>query len=120
MSQPNDQTSPFVTVQFSYVDEFFEELKKNSDFIEPVMRVSKVFTRSQTLPIELVTLEACVLRDTPPIVQCIKLLRYCGEYMNGHKDPMADATMKRAEGFQKQVEAGAAELGLEVRAGIYK
>jgi hypothetical protein len=107
-------------VRFSAVDEFVEELKKTRINIEPVLRITKVFTQSQTTPLLHVSVEAAVLRDTPPIVQCIKFRHECGSTFTGHKDSTSEETMQRAESLQKEIEAGAAELGLEVRAGLYE
>jgi hypothetical protein len=119
MQQPNKQ-NPFVTVRFSAVDEYIDELKKNPDYVEPVLRITKVFRQSETLPLRSVSVVAGIVRDTPPILQLIKFEYPCGDILGNHKDSMSDSTMQRAEQIQKTIEDAAAELDLVVRAGLYE
>jgi hypothetical protein len=113
---PNDQ-SKFVTVQFSTVEEFLDELKADDPNIEPIIRLTKVFQSSQTLPIQHITVEAAILRDTPPIVQCIKMIAHCGDRYDSES---ASPSMKRAETIQGQIQDAAVRLNLEVRGGMYR
>jgi hypothetical protein len=107
-----------VTVHFSTVEEFLEEIRAGRPNIEPIVRATKMFEQSKQFPpLQYVSVVATALRHTPPIVQLIKLVRYCGDY---HGKGFSDGTIKKADAELTMIEQGAGELNLEVRAGIYK
>jgi hypothetical protein len=104
-----------ITVHFNDVGEFIDELKAGPPG-EKIVRVTRSFAQSQTLPITNVTILATALRDG----QIIRLSRYVGQYLGSHDGDEKRHVDTRAEKIMAEIEGAAKELGLEVRAGVYE
>jgi hypothetical protein len=108
-----------ITVRFNSEGEFIDELKAGPP-CEKIVRVTKSFELSQTLPIQNITVLATAVRDG----RVIRLSRYVGQrFANrfaNHEDEVSRRVDETAEKIMAEIEAAAKELGLEVRAGVYE
>ena len=112
---------PIVTVRFSDEGEFLEELKERGPNIDNMIRLTKSFEHSDTLPLQNVSVVATYLRDTPPVIQRIKLLRYCGQrYSVGGEDSVSRKVMKSADEIMTGITNKAHSWRFEVNAGVYE
>jgi hypothetical protein len=105
-----------MTVRFNSVQEFTAELRADPP---KVLRATKSFTQTDTLPIQHVSVIATYLNSAGQIV---RLDRYVGQCYAG-RVPETDidrAVMDRADKVIRELETLAQEFKIEVRAGVYE
>lgn len=109
-----------VRVLFNDPEEFIKELQLNRTHMRlPIVRLTQQFEQSGALPITHVRVLASYLFDQADYVHLVRLKRPCGEVMAGEPFDQTGAG-KRAAKVIAQVEAAAAELDLQVRAGEFQ
>lgn len=111
-------------ITFNQHNEFIEELKRDSQFIDrKIVRVTRQFRRAGGgLPFtEASILASYSIRVNPQSGndhsrQVISLNNYCGRYML--EDPHEEKVLKLADEIQGEIEAAAKKLNMEIRAGF--
>jgi len=104
-------------VKYNEVDEYLEELKKDSDtnmVYGQIVRVSNLFTATKLSPnIHHVVVVSTYQSDN----NIVRLEKYCGDVYRGDI-PENDTVLQRAEEIQKKIKTACKELKLEVRGGV--
>ena len=120
----NEQT---IKVWFSDAEEFVEELCKDPPNITKVLRLTKLFKHSESLPIQNVSVKATFVRhqwlsETVAVLERVELKSPCGQIHDygGKEDEVSVRVMARAQEIQDKIEKTAKSLGLDVRGGIYE
>jgi len=119
----NEQT---IKIWFSDPDEFTDELGKDPPNISKVLRLTKVFKHSETLPLQNVSVKATFMRhkwlsETVAVLERVELKSPCGQIHDyGREDEVSKRVLDLAERIQGKIETTAKSLGVEVRAGIYE
>ena len=104
-------------VQFNNVEEFLTEL--NADLAQldrQLVRVTNLYQQSQQLPIIQYVSVVATARVATDI---LRLDVYCGEVWNvdtQHNAPV----LKKVEAVQQHLRVSCDQLGIEVRAGLWK
>jgi hypothetical protein len=104
-------------VKFNFEEEFIDEFRDRPPNIDLILRVTRLFTDSATLPLKHVSVVATYLRDAAGTHQLIKLERYVGQVLGQHD---ANGVQDKASALIEQITQAAKAKGLEVRAGIYE
>jgi hypothetical protein len=84
---------------------------------ERILRVTRSYEQTQQpIVLHCHVLATCVIRG-----KVVELRQYCGQLwdVKGHEPPSNAKTQACAEALLTQLQEAAAELGLEVRAGVY-
>lgn len=104
-----------ITVKFNEPDEFIDEIRREKDSLEGrILRITNQYRQSKSLPLHYVSVIATALARG----QIIRMEKYVGETAGmGEEDKK---TVNRAGSVQDDLKTAAAEMGLEVRAGIYQ
>jgi hypothetical protein len=104
-------------VKFNFEEEFIDELRDHPPNMEPVLRVTRLYTDSATLPLKHVSVVATYLRDVAGVIQLVRLDRHVGQLLGQHD---ANGVQDKANALIEQITQAAKAKGLEVRAGIYE
>jgi hypothetical protein len=104
-------------VKFNFEEEFNDEFRDHPPNLESVIRVTRLFTDSVTLPLKHVSVVATYLRDVGGTIQLVRLDRYMGQMLGQHD---ANGVQDKATALIEQITQAAKAKGLEVRAGIYE
>ena len=104
-------------VQFNNVEEFLAELTADLDTLDRhLVRVTNLYQQSKQMPvIQYVSVVATARAAT----DIIRLDVYCGELWNvdtQHNTPV----LKKVEAVQQRLRTSCVQLGIEVRAGLWK
>ncbi len=104
-------------VQFNNVEEFLAELTADLDTLDRhLVRVTNLYQQSTQMP---VIQYVSVIATARVATDIIRLDVYCGELWNvdtQHNAPV----LKKVEAVQQHLRASCAQLGIEVRAGLWK
>lgn len=116
-----------VVVRFHDPGEFCDELAARPPDVEPVVRLTRRYTRSvQAVPLQSLEVVASYLRRgggdvvRADVVRLVELTARCGTvWPGGPSSPDADAAEARAERASAAVRVAADVVGVEVAAGVY-
>jgi hypothetical protein len=104
-------------VQFNTVEEFLAELAADLDTLDRhLVRVTNLYQQSTQMP---VIQYVSVVATARVATDIIRLDVYCGELWNvdtQHNAPV----LKKVEAVQHHLRASCTQLGIEVRAGVWK
>ena len=107
-------------IVFNSVAEFLElKGRLDSDWIEPAVRITKMFTRGSQVPISYVSVVAGYLRHQNGILLLTELKVPIGDYFEAD-EARRESVLANANELVDEITKACTVVGVETRAGFYK